>query len=419
MVAEGKPARTRRDNGLGSAYYDATRGKWRGEVMVGFRPDGGRDIRKVSAETKGAVLKLLADLRKRHEAGALGTVEQERRTLSEYLARWLGAKRATVRATTLDRYGDLLRLHVVPVLGRVALKDVKPDQVQALYAQKLAEGLSPRTVHHLHRCLSNALSDAVKWGEAPRNVCALVDPPAVPYRELTPPTGEEVGALLAAAEEADDRLRGLWALAAMTGMRLGELTGLRWSDVDLESGVLHVRRGLVGVVARVPTFSQPKTGRSRRRVPLSAESVAVLKAHRVRQLAERVRLGEAWGLGLPGNADLVFTTHFGTALDKTVGQHFFKLALARASLRPSLRFHDLRHFAATQMLADGVDVATVSAILGHANAAITLTVYAHAIPHRLQTGVDAIARAIRLPVAGFAAGFAGPAASAPKAKTGA
>jgi integrase len=395
-----RPAgRTRRDNGLGSAYFDASRGKWRGQLMVGYKPDGTKDVRKVTADSRAQALKMLAEIRKKHEAGQLGTAAQERRTLGEYLERWLQAKASTVRATTLDRYGDLLRLHVAPVLGRVALKDMKPDAVQRLYAQKLQAGLSPRTVHHLHRTLYSALADAVRWGEATRNVCQFVDGPSVPYRELRPPTGEEVGALLGAALDHGDRLSALWALAAMTGMRLGELTGLRWSDVDLDRGQLHVRRGLVGVLARVPTFSQPKTARSRRRVPLSAEAVAVLRAHKAQQNAERLRLGEGWGMGIAGSADLVFTTHLGTALDKTVGQFHFKEALKRAGLRPEIRFHDLRHFAATTMLANGVDIPTTSAILGHANAAITLTVYAHAVPHKLQSGVDAIARAIALPPA--------------------
>jgi integrase len=189
----------------------------------------------------------------------------------------------------------------------------------------------------------------------------------------------------------------------MTGMRLGELTGLRWADVDLpagdaghDRGVAHVRRGLVGVVAKTPTFSQPKTARSRRRVPLSADAVVALRAHKARQNVERLKLGEAWGLGIAGNADLVFAARLGTALDKTTVQQQWKGALKRAGLRPELRFHDLRHFTATSMLAGGVDIPTASAYLGHANAAITLTVYAHAVPQRLQAGADAIAKAISL-----------------------
>jgi integrase len=390
----------KRGNGEGSVFYDPARKKWVGLVTVGRKPDGRLDRRKVSAETRRDCLRLVDDLRRRHEAGQVGTVAQERRTVAAYLDRWLEAKAATVRLTTRDRYADLLRRHVSPVLGRTPLKALAPDQVQRLYAQKRGEGLSPRTVRHVHRTLYSALADAVKWGEATRNVCALVDAPAVPYRELTPPTGEEVGALLAAAAAAGDRLVGLWALAALTGMRLGELTGLRWADVELDrpgGGVLHVRRGLAGVLARAPTFSEPKTARSRRRVPLSAEAVAVLRAHKARQNAERLRLGEGWGMGIPGNADLVFPTRLGTALDKTPVQQQWKGALRRAGLPATLRFHDLRHFAATQMLANGVDVPTVSAILGHANAAITLTVYAHAVKQNLQSGVDVLAKTITYP----------------------
>ena len=396
---KGTPRGTRRDNGAGSAYFDASRNRWRGEVTVGRRPDGGRDVRKVSGASRAEVLTKLKAIRRQYEAGSLGTVAQERRTLGEFLERWLGAKAATVRPTSLVKYRERLEAHVVPHLGHLPLKDLTPAHPQTLYARLLAEGLHPRTVRHVHRSLSGALRDAVKWGEAGRNVAQLVTPPAAPAQEVQPPTADEVGRLLAAAEAAGDRLRGLWTLAALTGMRLGELCGLRWEDVDLDQGVAGVRRSLTDVCAGVPTFSAPKTARSRRTVPLSDPAVASLKAHKARQAAERLKLADAWGLGIAAAQGLVFTTEVGSPLRGTNVRCHWAQARARAGLRPTIRFHDLRHFAATSMLAGGTDIPTTSAILGHATAAITLSVYAHHVPSRLQTGVDAIAKALTLPAA--------------------
>ena len=405
---------TRRDNGAGSAYFDASRGTWRGEVTCGTRPDGRRDTRKVSGASRAEVLAKLKAIRRQYEAGQLGTPDQERRTLGEYLERWLAAKAGTVRGNTLAWYRRRLRLHVLPTLGRTPLKDLRPDAVQRLYAQLLTRGLHPRTIRHTHQTLSSALGDALKWGETTRNVCALVTPPTVAHRELQPPTGEEVGCLLAAAQAHGDHLAALYAVAALTGARLGELCGLRWADVDLErpgtqggqgGGTMHVRRSLTDVKAGVPTFSEPKTARSRRAVPLSAPAVGLLKAHRTRQLEERLALAEAWGLGITANLEgggLVFCTLLGTGLRRGNVSSQWKGALKRAGLRPGIRFHDLRHAAASLMLAGGQDIASVSAILGHASPAITLSVYSHAVPHRLQAGADALARAIPLPTSGAA-----------------
>jgi len=392
----------RRDNHAGTAYYDRARGKWRGEVTLGTRPDGHRDVRKVSGDSRAEVLRLLADLRKAHERGDLGTVDQERETVEAFVTRWLAAKAATVRATSLKAYAERLRGHVVPHLGATRLRALTPAHLQTVYATLIRAGLHPRTVRSVHRALSAALGDAVRWGHLPRNVAQAVAPPAVPATEITPPAAGEVARLLAAAERADDRLRALWALAALTGMRLGELTGLRWDDVDLDGGRVRVRRSLAGVLAGVPTFHQPKTARSKRTIPLSAPAVAALRAHRGRQAAERLKLPREWGLGVPAalaGGGLVFPTEVGTPLRHTnVGVHW-RQALKRAGLPATVRFHDLRHFAATSMLAAGNDVASVSAILGHSSPAITLGVYSHAVPDRLSLATDTLAQALALPAA--------------------
>ena len=357
--------------------------------MVGRNADGRRDVRKVSAKTQGECRRRLHQVQHHLSTGVLPT-RAAGDGLGAYLERWLASRKGTVRARTHLRYAQLLRKHVVPALGRTRLPALKPDALARLYVEKATAGLSARTVHHVHTVLHTALAQALEWGYVGRNVAAVVAPPAVPTPEPRWPTPDEVRRLLDGAAAAGDRLHALWALAAHTGMRQGELLGLGWDAVDLDAGTAHVRRILVGVRAQTPTFGEPKTRRSRRVVPLTADAAAALRAHRARQNQERLLLGEDYG-----PSDLVFATQVGTPILVGLVTPAWKRALRRAGLPASVRFHDLRHAAATTMLANGVDVPTVAAILGHARNSTTLDVYAHAVPTRLAGGVEALQRAFR------------------------
>jgi integrase len=281
-----------------------------------------------------------------------------------------------------------MRKHIVPALGHVPIASLRPDALERLYSAKLEAGLAPRTVHHIHTVLHTALAQAVRWGHAPRNVATEATPPQVPETEVRWLVADEVQRLLGATK--DERLHGLWATAVYTGCRLGELLGLTWDAVDLTGGALHVRQVLVRVRNWQPLFGEPKTKRSRRRVPLTPDAVAELKAHQARQDRERQAAGSDYA---PYN--LVFATQIGTPLSGTVIQVSFKRALARADLPRDIRVHDLRHTAATLMLANGVDLPTVAAILGHSRNSTTLDIYAHAIPNNLNRAVDVIQRALR------------------------
>jgi integrase len=243
-------------------------------------------------------------------------------------------------------------------------------------------------VHHIHTILHTALRQAVKWGYVSRNVTEAVDPPAVPRTEMRFLNPEQVAALLDAAR--DDRLEALWAVAIHTGCREGELLGLRWEDVDWHASTVFVQRTLTGTKGGVPAFAEPKTARGRRVIPLPEEAVTALRAHRVRQHAERLALG-------PDYADhgLVFPTQLGTPLRARNVVKTFKLLLARAGLPTEVRVHDLRHTAAALLLGEGTDVATAAAILGHTQPSTTLNVYGHAIPSNLRTATDRVGRTIR------------------------
>jgi integrase len=229
-------------------------------------------------------------------------------------------------------------------------------------------------VRYNYDLLRHALDQALRWGLVPRNLTDAVERPRGERREMRVLTPSQAATLLDMARE--DRLHALYVLAVTTGMRQGELLGLTWDAVDLEQGRLQVVRQLerVRAVGDKPRLVEPKTRRSRRVIEMSAGAVRALREHRARQLhQERLALGEAW----QDEWDLVFTTDIGTPLQPSnVVRRSFLPLLARADL-PRIRFHDLRHTAATLLLAAGEHPKVVQELLGHHSVAFTLDAYSH------------------------------------------
>lgn len=281
---------------------------------------------------------------------------------------------------------------MVPALGKRKLVSLRPDDLLKRYARSRAAGMAPRSVRQMHAILHRALEQAVRWDYVRRNVADAVDAPAFPRFELTPPTPGEVARLIDAAAEHEDRLRALWCVAALSGCRQGELLGLRWQDVDLEAGVLHVRQTLIGLEGTLPRFGEPKTAHSRRTVTLSGEAVAALRDHRQRQLAERLALGPDYA-----EHDLVFAAPTGAPLRARSVTRAFNAALRRAGLREQTRFHDLRHAHATIMLQADVRPKSASARLGHSTIAFTMDLYTHALGALDQEAAERVQRAVRGP----------------------
>ena len=367
-------------------------------------PSGVKSQAKVKATSQAECRRKLDALKGRAAGGLLPAADKARDTVGAFLDRWLDAVRPSLRATTYKRYADIVRLHLAPGLGRHRLTALTPDHVQRFYASKLAEinpktvrdddpdaarPYSPRTVHHCHAVLHRALDRGVKWGYVPRNVADAVDPPRVPRREVLPPTLSELAKLLRTADEAGDRLAALWMLALHSGCRQGELLGLGWDALDLDAGMLAVRRTLVRATGGLPVFGEPKTARSRRTITLPPVVVAALRAHRAQQNAERLALGEGWS-----DYGLVFASAIGTPLDQRNVIRLFKAALKRAGLPATVRFHDLRHASATVALAAGVDMKTTSTRLGHSTIAITADLYTHAVRALDQDAATRIERAL-------------------------
>jgi integrase len=276
-----------------------------------------------------------------------------------------------VRQRTYERYESIVRVHLVPAIGKVKLKALTPDHVRGLYREKLDGGLAPRTVLHIHRTLSKALKQAVMDGLIPRNAAAPVKPPRPRGEEIRPLTREQVRALFEAARE--DRLEALYVLAVTAGLRRGELQGLKWEDLDLEAGTLQVRRTLSeprgGYI-----FEAPKSGKGRN-IRLTQRARTALREHRKRQLEERMLLGILWH-----ENGLVFPSSVGTPISGGNLNRAFKALLKRAEPPEKTRFHDLRHTCATLLMRQGVNPKFVQELLGHADISLTLNVYSHVPP---------------------------------------
>lgn len=289
-------------------------------------------------------------------------------TTAVYLERWL-AGRADLRPGTMDRYARDLRVHVVPAIGHVPIQKLEPSHLDALYAT-MRTTVKARTVRHTHAVLRKALADGVRRHELARNVGDDATPPTS-KESRAPATAhwrqDELAAFLAATAAHEHGV--LFRTAAMTGLRRGELGALHWRDLDLDTGKLSVKQGLVQVAGEW-TFAEPKTERARRTIGVDPATVATLRRHRVATLERRMALAEGWR-----DLDLVFPAVDGAPPDLDAWGRSFARAVRDAGL-PRISFHGLRHTHATLALGH-MDVSTLSARLGHATAGFTLNVYGH------------------------------------------
>lgn len=356
----------KRGNGEGSITQLAN-GLWQARVTL----EGDKRKAYYGKTRAEAAAKLTAALRDRDRGLLLVGGKQ---TVAQYLMSWLDVVQPTIRPRTHKRYAELMTLHAIPVLGKSPLAKLTAQQVQGLYAVKLASGLSPTTVRHLATVLYGALAQAERLGLVARNVASLVDPPRNAETEMCVLTPEQVHTLLRAVH--GDRLEALYVVAVSTGMRQGELLALRWRDVDLTGGTLAVRATLQRTKEEGYVLRAPKTKQSQRRITLGAVASSALRAHRARQAAERLALGETWDASI----DLVFPNTLGRPMDGTNLLHYHFYPLLKRSGLPRIRFHDLRPTAATLLLGRGVNPKIVSEMLGDASISITLDVYSHVLP---------------------------------------
>jgi integrase len=322
-----------------------------------------------------------------------GSPLPETLTIGVFLEEWLSdVVRLSVRPRTFVSYRYVVRLHLAPGLGHLALAALSPADVQAFLNAKAASGLAPRTVAYLRGVLRQALGHAERLDLVPRNVARLALPPRIPRRQVTPLLVEEARTFLGAI--AADRLEALYLVALGVGLRQGEILGLRWSDVDLVGGTLTVRHALARIEGHL-VLVEPKSNTSRRVVPLPALVRDALVAHRARQALE----APTWvSPPQPPDpfADLVFTTTFGTPLDGISVTRRFQRILRGAGLRHQ-RFHDLRHACASLLLAQGVPARVVMETLGHSEISLTLNTYSHVLPSLGREAADRMDEVLRVP----------------------
>jgi len=376
---------TKRGNGEGFAPYKRKDGRWcaRYTVYTTTGPKRKPVYGRTRAEAAEKLAKALAD-----REGTRFTFDARNLTVGRYLARWLEDNvQGSVKPITYESYERLVRGHVNPALGHLKLKALTPPHVRALYRSKLEAGLAPRTVQYIHAVLNRALKAAVNDSLIPRNVCKEVGSPKVQREEMQYLTREEVRVFFEAARE--DRLEALYILAVTTGLRQGELLGLKWEDVDFEAGKISVQRTL-SAAKNDSTFNSPKRNKSRRGVKLATLAQEALRAHRERQLEEREKLDGLWQ-----DHGLVFASTIGTPLNRhNVFGRSFKPLLNKAGLPHTVRFHDLRHTCATLLCSKNVNPKVVKEMLGHANISQTMDIYSHVLPNMQDEAAAAMESAL-------------------------
>lgn len=351
---------------------------WELKFDLGTDPATGKRLTRYHS-FKGTKREAEAELVRLKAAADRGDyVDTSKTTLSEFLDRWETWASTQVSAKTLERYKGLATHHIRPHLGSLRVQRLKTVHFAELYGRLQkpkpeGAGLAPKTVGHTHRLLHRIFDCAVKWGVITNNPVSLADPPRVTRREITILSPDQIDTVITALR--DRYLHPITVIALATGMRRGEIVALRWRDIDLDGGKIRVERSLEQTKGRL-AFKSPKTAAGRRTVSIPASVTAELRDHWNRQQQERLAFGH--GKARPddqvfpswdkdGNPSLLPPDRISSAWAKTI-----------AALKlPQVTFHALRHTHASQLIAAGLDVVSVSRRLGHSSPTITLTVYAH------------------------------------------
>lgn len=298
-------------------------------------------------------------------------------TLEEFLTQWLKRKKRDLKLKTWVDYQYTVEKKIIPYLGEMKIREIIRQDIENLYDTMDLMGIGIPTINKTHRVLRAALNDAMRDDIILRNPARYATPPKYIQPEMSILEEYQLSHFIAAASES--RFEALYYLAITTGMREGELLGLKWKDIKWETQVLHIQRQLTRITGYGLQFTTPKTQKSVRTIPLSDDEIDVLRKHVLRQRLEKQVAGDSWK-----EHNLLFTTTIGTPLDCSNLQKDYLSVLERASL-PRIRFHDLRHTAASLMLNNGVEVIKASRMLGHAKVSTTLDIYGHLMSGSLRS----------------------------------
>lgn len=355
----------KRANNEGS-IYQRNNGSWRAQVTLDGQRIG------FTGSTQRECLDWVQMLNNQISAGM--TYEYTRVTLNEFMTEWLTNIEGSLRNTTLTQYKQVTRDYILPALGNEKVKELSTDQIQRLYKKQLDKGLGARSVKTIHAVLHVALNRAVELGVLSKNPASAAKPPKPKQKEMQFYDKRQVKRFLQTAKENEDRYLALFKLAITTGMRQAELLALKWSDVDLEKGNLKVQRQLKRIPGGGFTYTAPKTKAGKRTVLIGEDMINSLVSHQKQLTQDRLVAGEKWK-----ENNLMFPSSVGTHTQPDKLLKRFKRIAKQAGL-PIIRFHDLRHTAASLMLNSGVPAIVASRRLGHSKPSITLDIYGHLIP---------------------------------------
>ena len=366
-------------------------GVWEIRVYVGRDPVTGKP-KQISKTVHGGAKDANEALRDLINKQAPARDDGLGATFGQLLDQWLVEnERVDLSPTTMRSYRSQIEKTIRPKLGLVALTRLNAKQLDALYGEMKDAGLSAKTIRNHHATISSALHQAVRWGWVRSNIAEMAKPPRVPQRRVKSPSVESVRKVVAAAEERDPRLASLLMLAALTGLRRGELCALRWTDVNLDTGDMEVARSVVVVTGGLEEKST-KTDRARN-IALDEVGVLLLRRHRsmVEHWASEVHIEIA-------NDAFIFSPHLDASAPFRPDNvtNFFVRVRNSIGLH-DVRLHDLRHFTATQLIGAGVDVRTVAGRLGHSDASVTLRVYSHVIEDRDRAAASILGQVLTAP----------------------
>ncbi len=353
----------RRGNGEGSIYHKPN-GSWRGLVSL----QGKRLTR--TFKTRGEAQLWIRQTLAKIDNGM--TYLSTKRTLAEHLDTWLEIEELELRPSSMIHYEQIVRMYLKPGLGEIALRNLQFEQIQGFYSHLIKQNVGVPTIRKIHHVLHCSLNFAVETGKIGQNPASFAHPPQKITHEMKILDESQSSQFLIAI--INHRWEALFRLGLVTGMRQMEILGSKWYDLDWLRKTIKVERQLVRSDGTGVKFLPPKTENGKRVIDLDDITIQILRKHYEKQQAQRLEAGEEWE-----EFGLIFTSSNGTPIHiRNLLREFHKL-LENSGL-PRIRFHDLRHTAASLMLNHGVSVIVVSKRLGHARPAITENIYAHALP---------------------------------------